>query len=117
MSDTPKQEKFAPLAVVGGFMIIMIAFIIGAFVLAPLATDYWGDNTKSARDAAPVGDPLQDDLEQLSSTPRWLEPFNFLGLSLMMFGIALLFSTIPELLKTRGATMKAAFPKITGGNK
>ncbi|OLS28365.1 MAG: hypothetical protein HeimC2_07110 [Candidatus Heimdallarchaeota archaeon LC_2] len=117
MSEKTKQEKFAPLASASGLMIIMIVFIIGAFVLTPLASEYWGDATKAERDAAPIGDPLQDDLEQLSSTPRWLEPFNFLGLALMMFGIALLFSTIPELLKTRGANMKAAFPKITGGNK
>lgn len=116
MGDT-KQEKFAPLASAGGLMIIMIVFIIGAFILTPLATEYWGDNTKTERDGAAEGSELQDDLEQLSSTPRWLEPFNFLGLALMMFGIALLFSTIPGLLLTRGKAMKAAFPKITGGSK
>ena len=117
MSEKTKQEKFAPLATASGLMIIMIAFIIGAFILTPLAAEYWGDATKTERDGAATGTGLQDDLEQLSSTPRWLEPFNFLGIALMMFGIALLFSTIPELLKSRGESMKAAFPKITGGNK
>lgn len=117
MSEQTKQEKFAPLASASGLMVIMIVFIIGAFVLTPLASEYWGDNIKLARDDAATGTSLQDDLEQLSSMPRWLEPLNFLGVALMMFGIALLFSTIPELLKTRGASMKAAFPKIIGGNK
>ena len=117
MSEQPKQEKFAPLASASGIMTIMIVFIIGAFILSPLASEYWGDNTKTERDGAASGTGLQDDLEQLSSTPRWLEPLNFLGIALMMFGIALLFSTIPELLKSRGANMKAAFPKISGGNK
>lgn len=116
MSDT-KQEKFAPLASAGGLMIVMIVFIIGAFILAPLATDYWGDNTKAERDSAAESSGLQGDLEQLSSTPKWLEPLNFLGVALMMFGIALLFSTIPGLVITRGKNMKAAFPKITGGSK
>lgn len=117
MSEKTKQEKFAPLASASGLMIIMLVFLIGAFVLSPLATSYWGDNTKAERDSAAEGSNLQDDLEQLSSTPRWLEPLNFLGIAMMMFGIALLFSTIPELLKSRGAAMKSAFPKITGGNK
>lgn len=116
MADT-KQEKFAPLASVSGLMIIMVVFIIGAFILTPLATDYWGATDKATRDAAATGSALQGDLEELSSTPRWLEPFNFLGLALMMFGIALLFSTIPGLLRERGAAMTAAFPKITGGKK
>ncbi len=117
MSETTKQEKFAPLSVAIGILLIMIVFIIGAFILSPLATDYWGDNTKSVRDSQATATDLQDDLAQLSSSQSWLQPLHFLGITLMMFGIALLFSTIPELLKSRGATMKAAFPKISGGNK
>ncbi|MFV2014603.1 MAG: hypothetical protein ACC656_04205 [Candidatus Heimdallarchaeota archaeon] len=117
MSNTVKQEKFAPLAVATGILLIMIVFVIGVFILAPLATDYWGDNTKLVRDGEPTDSSLQDDLAQLSSSQSWLQPLHFLGITLMMFGIALLFSTIPELLKSRGASMKAAFPKITGGSK
>ncbi|MHA2101605.1 MAG: hypothetical protein ACW99A_23375 [Candidatus Kariarchaeaceae archaeon] len=117
MSVNSKQDKFGPIVSLVGLMMIMISFIIGAFILAPTANSYFGDNTKATRDDAASGSSLLDDLSQLNSTPKWLEPFVFLGIATMMFGIALLFSTIPALLKQRGTAMKAAFPKIVGGNK
>ena len=117
MSEKEMQLKVFPIFAVGGFMLIMIGFIVGAFVVGPTANSYFGENTKQTRDSAVEGSSLVDDLVTISSIPRWLEPLIFLGVASFMFGIGLEFSTIPALLHRRGKTMKAAFPKITGGSK
>lgn len=111
-SDDPTQLKFAPIFTVIGLMIIMLALVIGAFILAPTAASYYGDNSKAARDSASTGDALQTALVTLTSIPRWLEPLIFLGVAAFMVGIALLFSTIPTFLKERGERMSKAFNDI-----
>jgi hypothetical protein len=81
-------------------------------VLAPTAIDYWGGNAKAARDAAEAGSALIGQLETLTVTPRWLEPLTFLGVASFMLGIALGFSSIPDILNNRGEVMRACFPLV-----
>ena len=100
-----------------GWILILVSFVIGAFVLAPLAADYFGGNAKAARDAAAAGSGLIGQLVQLNSTSRWLEPLTFVGVSSFMVGIALEFSMIPSLLKNRGTVMKACFPILVKKGK
>jgi hypothetical protein len=95
-----------------GVVLIAVSFIIGLFVLTPAAVDYWGGNAKAARDAAEAGSALIGQLERLTVTPRWLEPLTFLGVASFMLGIALEFSSIPNLLKNRGEVMRACFPLV-----
>lgn len=103
------QNKLAPIFTLTGFMIVMLALIIGLFVLAPTASHYFGDIVKATRDSAVKGDSLQGSLVVLTSTPHWLKPLVFFGVALFMTGIALLFSTIPGLLRERGDDMSSAF--------
>lgn len=116
-NSNPWQFKAYPVFAALGAMIIMAAFLIGLLVVSSTANDYFGDNTKSDRDAASKNDPLQDDLVTITSIPRWLEPLIFFGVALFMIGIALEFSTIPEILQNRGQVIKNAFPVITKGGK
>lgn len=95
-----------------GWGLIAVSFIIGLFVLTPTSLDYWGGNAKAARDAAGAGSSLLGQLEILSATPRWLEPLTFLGVASFMLGIALEFSSIPDILKNRGEVMRACFPLV-----
>lgn len=106
------QLKVYPLFSLLGWILIAVSFIIGLFVLAPLATNYWGGNTKAVRDAAEVGSTLLSQLQTLTSTPRWLEPLTFLGVASFMLGIALEFSSIPNLLNNRGKVLGMCFPLI-----
>ncbi len=106
------QLKVFPLLTMLGWIFIAVSFLIGLFVLTPAASGYWGANAKAARDAAETGSLLLGQLGTLTSTPRWLEPFTFVGVTSFMVGIALAFSSIPALLKNRGQIMSACFPYI-----
>lgn len=112
------QLTVFPLLTLLGWVLIGLSFLIGLFVLAPTAAGYWGSNAKVARDAAEAGSALLGQLQTLGVTPRWLEPLTFLGVASFMVGIALEFSTIPNLLKNRGQVLSLCFPLIVeqGGN-
>lgn len=111
------QMRLFPLMTALGWILILTAFIIGAFTLAPTAASYFGDNAKAVRDAAEAGSALIGSLGTITSIPRWLKPLAFLGVASFMVGIALEFSTIPALLANRAEVMKACFPLIIKVNK
>ena len=106
------QMRVFPIFTLAGLMIIMLAVIIGLFVLAPTAAQYWGDNAKAARDAAESGSTLLGNLGTLTTIPRWLAPLKFVGVAFFMTGIALEFSTIPYVLSNRGEVLSVCFPEI-----
>ena len=114
-SEENWQFKLAPLFTLIGVLIVLTSFVIGAFVVAPTAQDYWGTNTKTTRDGANTGDSLLADLGTLVTTPKWLEPFTFLGVAMFMLGIALFFSTIPVRIQQRGQLMSDAFEDLRKG--
>ena len=106
------QLKVFPLFTLLGWVLILVSFLVGLFVLAATAAGYWGGNAKAVRDAAEAGSALLGQLQTLSVAPRWLEPLTFLGVASFMLGIALEFSTIPHLLLNRGQVLSASFPLI-----
>lgn len=106
------QMKVFPLFTLLGWIFIVVSLIIGSFVLASTAANYWGNNAKAVRDAAESGSLLIGQLQTLAVTPRWLEPLTFLGVASFMVGIALEFSSIPAALKNRAIVMRANFPLI-----
>lgn len=106
------QMKIFPIFTLLGWVLILVSLVIGLTVLAPTAASYFGDNAKATRDAATVGSDLLGQLETLKSTPAWLKPLTFLGVAAFMTGIALEFSTIPNLLKNRGEVMSLCFPLL-----
>jgi len=106
------QLRVFPLFSYLGWILILISLILGLFVLTPTAVGYWSDIDKAGRDTAIVGSEALQQLQTLAVIPRWLEPMMFLGVGSFMVGIALLFSTIPNILKNRGYIMSACFPLI-----
>ena len=106
------QLKVYPLMSLLGWLLVMLAVIVGLFVLSPTAADYFGGNAKAVRDSAEVGSALQAQLATLKATPRWLEPALFVGVASFMVGIAMAFSTIPNLLNNRGEIMSLCFPLL-----
>jgi len=95
-----------------GWALVGLAFLIGAFTLSTVASGYWGGNAKAVRDAAEAGSLLIGQIQLIASTPRWLVPLMFLGVGSFIFGIALEFSAIPNLLSNRGEVMKVCLPVI-----
>jgi len=104
------QLRFYPLLSLIGWMLVMLAVVVGLLVLSPTAADYFGSNAKVLRDGAEAGSALQGQLSLLRSTPRWLEPALFVGVAAFMVGIEMAFSSIPALLKNRGEIMSLCFP-------
>jgi hypothetical protein len=111
-AKTPYQLKVFPILTILGWILIMLALIIGLVVLTPTAVNYFGANSKEARDAAEAGSQLLSQIGLLASIPLWLEPLTFLGVAFFICGIALEFSVIPSLVKMRGDAMAKAFPLI-----
>ena len=111
-SNKSWQLKVYPLMSLLGWLLVMLAVIVGLFVLSPTAADYFGGNAKAVRDSAEVGSALQAQLATLKATPRWLEPALFVGVASFMVGIAMAFSTIPNLLNNRGEIMSLCFPLL-----
>jgi len=111
-TKTPYQLKLFPILTILGWILIMLALIIGLVVLTPTAVNYFGANSKEVRDAAEAGSQLLSQISILASIPLWLEPLTFLGVAFFICGIALEFSVIPSLVKMRGDAMAKAFPLI-----
>jgi hypothetical protein len=109
---TPYQLRVFPVLTVLGWILIMLALIIGLVVLTPTAVNYFGANSKEVRDAAEAGSQLLSQISILVSIPLWLEPLTFLGVAFFICGIALEFSVIPSLVNIRGDAMAKAFPLI-----
>ena len=102
--------KLFPLFTIAGWALIGLSILIGIFVVAPTAGNYWGANAKSVRDGAEVGSALLASLTTLAWWPKVLAPLTFLGVSMMMVGIALEFAAIPGILDRRGKLLKQALP-------
>ena len=111
----PLQTKVYPLLVMGGFFMVIAALVIG-IVLAGVASDVF-DNTKTMRDAAPVGSSLLADQGDLATFPLWVQPFKFLGIALLVGGIFTVFwGLLRSLQEARGAAMVDSIPTLLKGS-
>ena len=102
--------KVAPVLSVSGVMVIMVSFIVGLVRSGNLATYYASD--KAARDGAGAGSALLDKLESISATQAWLLPLEIVGISLLLVGIALFFSTIIGKIRLRAQAMAQVLPAV-----
>lgn len=111
-TPTPWGLRLFPFLTMSGWILILIAFIIGAAILAPSHAGYWGDHSKADRNAAAAGSELLGELNEIKTFPRWVAPMKFLGVAAFMVGIALEFATIPRILNRRGDVLSRAVPVI-----
>ncbi len=111
----PIQTRIYPLLVMGGFFIVITALVIG-IVLAGVASDVF-DNTKTMRDAAPVGSSLLADQGDLATFPLWVQPFKFVGIALLVGGIFTVFwGLLRSLREARGEAMVESIPVLLKGS-
>ena len=107
----PIQTTIYPLLMAAGFAIVTAALVIG-IVLAGVASDVF-DNTKTLRDAAPVGSSLLADQGDLTTFPLWVQPFKFVGIALLVGGIFTVFwGLLRSLQEARGAAMVESIPVL-----
>ena len=111
----PIQTKIYPLLIAGGFAIVLSALGI-AVVLATVANGVF-DNPKSVRDAADVGSALLARQGDLATFPLWVQPFKFVGLTLLVGGIFTVFwGLLRSLKEARGAAMLESIPVLLRGS-
>ena len=107
----PIQTTIYPLLIAAGFALVTAALVIG-IVLAGVASDVF-DNTKTMRDAAPVGSSLLADQGDLTTFPLWVQPFKFVGIALLVGGIFTVFwGLLRSLQEARGAAMVESIPVL-----
>ena len=110
-SQTAKNSllyRVAPIFSASGLMLVMVAFIAG-IVRSTKAADYYLAD-KVARDGAAAGTTLLAKLEAINATQAWLLPLEFVGLSALLVGIALFFSTIMGRIRLRAEAMAEVLP-------
>ena len=91
-----------PVLMMMGMMILAINLGVGIW-LATVANDLFG-NPVVTINAAPAGSNLLDDLRTVQPTEAWLAPFKFVGIALLLSGIATALFTI--ILVLRAQTMR-----------
>jgi hypothetical protein len=102
--------KVFPLFTVLGWMLIGLSVLISVLLLSSTGAAYWGGNAKATRDAAEVGSLLLSQLSSLALWSKLLPPLVFLGIGSFMVGIAMEFSSIPEIIDRRTDLLKQALP-------
>ncbi len=111
----PIQTKIYPLLIAGGFAIVLSALGI-AVVLATVANDVF-DNPKTLRDAAEAGSALLAHQGDLATFPLWVQPFKFVGLTLLIGGIFTVFwGLLRSLREARGEAMVESIPILLKGS-
>ena len=111
----PIQAKIYPLLIVAGFAIVLSSLAIAA-VIATVASGVF-DNPKIVRDAAVVGSALLAREGDLATFPLWVQPFKFVGLTLLIGGIFTVFwGVLRSLREARGTAMVESIPVLLGGS-
>ena len=89
-----------------GFMIVVVAFIIG-LVNSSAAADYF-TASKAVREAAQAGSDLATQKAFIESTKIWLPALKFLGLGMILGGVTFLLATILGALRVGGGRVQEA---------
>ena len=75
-----------------GFMIVVVAFIIG-IVNSSVAAEYF-ESSKVVREAAVADSDLATKRAFIESVKAWLPPFKVLGMGMLLGGVTFLLATI-----------------------
>jgi hypothetical protein len=111
----PIQTKVYPLLIAAGFAIVLSSLAIAA-VIATVANGVF-DNPKAVRDAAEAGSALLARQGDLATFPLWVQPFKFVGLTLLIGGIFTVFwGLLRSLREVRGAAMVESIPVLLKGS-
>jgi hypothetical protein len=94
----PITAKVFPLITMMGMMVLMAAVVIG-IVLAFQTYDYWNHSIATQLNPAQAGSALLADLGTINAIKLWLEPFKFVGLSMLLLSIGLALATIVRVLR------------------
>jgi hypothetical protein len=99
-----KMARMYPFLILMGFMIVIIAFVIGYFN-AQTAAAYFAES-KSVRETS-----LMAQRASIESVGLWLPYFKFLGIGLILGGIVMALRVIIDHLKSVGMEVLSNLPE------
>ncbi len=101
-----KMARMYPMMIGVGFMIVLIAFIVGYFN-SQTAAEYFAE-TKAVRETT-----LMIQRMSIESVGLWMPPFKFFGVGLILGGIVMALRVIIDHLRAAGAEVLTNLPAET----
>lgn len=98
-----------PLITVMGWVIVLIALLVGAFALAPAQATFFSD-AKAVREGAAAGSAFVQANVASHIIETWVPQFKFLGLGLMLMAITMALGTIAKRLRRMGQVIGSHLP-------
>lgn len=98
-----------PVLAVMGWMLALIAFLVGLYVLSTAQTTFFSD-AKAVREGAAVGSAFVQANVISHVTEAWLPQLKFLGLGLGLLAIVMALGTIAKKLRYMGKVLTAHIP-------
>jgi len=98
-----------PMIALVGWMIVLIAFLIGLFALSPAQATFFSD-AKVVREAAGAGSAFVDANVSSHVIEAWVPQFKFVGLGLGLMAITMALGTIAKKLRHMGKVIAAHMP-------
>ena len=99
-----------PALAVMGWMFVLIALLVGWFVLSPAQAAFFSDG-KAIREGALVGSTFVNANLTSHALEAWLPQFKFLGLGLALLAIVMALGTIAKRLRNMGQVIFSQLPE------
>jgi len=99
-----------PALAVMGWMFVLIALLVGWFVLSPAQAAFFSDG-KAIREGALVGSTFVNANLTSHALEAWLPQFKFLGLGLALLAIVMALGTIAKRLRNMGQVVFIQLPE------
>ena len=99
-----------PALAVMGWMFVLIAFLVGWFVLSPAQSAFFSD-AKAIREGALVGSAFVNANLSSHVLEAWLPQFKFFGLGIGLLAITMALGTIAKRLRNMGQVIFSQLPE------
>lgn len=99
-----------PAIAVMGWMFVLIAFLVGLYVLNPAQTAFFSD-AKAVREGATIGSVFVNANLSSHALEAWLPQFKFFGLGLGLLAIVMALGTIAKRLRNMGQVIFTQLPE------
>lgn len=101
----PITGRLFPMLMMAGLMVLVTNLAI-SIVIAIIAHGVYDNSIAEAIKVAPSGSALSDNLQTVQTYKTWLEPFKFVGIALLLTGIALAVHTILQVLRFQSQRLR-----------
>lgn len=104
-----KMMPMFPRIAIMGWMFVLIAFLVGLFVLSPAQTAFFSD-AKAVRESAAIGSSFVNATVTAHVIEAWVPQFKFVGLGLGLMAITMALGMIAKSLRRMGTVITGHMP-------